>query len=95
MRTLGTKCWALNRIRGKQKDNATECILLGYKGDHIYRLVNTSRRLIRALTVQFTAEKRALQDIGEGEPLSKRFYDYAIAKLWGGDDYNIIQATPN
>jgi hypothetical protein len=99
LRTLGTKCWALNRIRGKQKDNATECILLGYEGDHIYRLVDTSGRLIRASTVQFAAEKRALQDVGEGEPLNKplnkKRCDHAEAESWGGDDYDVIQATPD
>lgn len=93
LRTPGTKCWALNRIRGKQKDNATECILLGYEGDHIYRLINTSGRLIRASTVQFAAEKRGPEDVGAGKPPAKRLCDHSATESWGSDDYDIIQAT--
>jgi hypothetical protein len=72
IRTPGTKCLALERIRSKQKDNAVECTLLGYEGDHIYRLVTTTGRLIRASSVQFAAEKRGLDDVGVSEPLAKR-----------------------
>jgi hypothetical protein len=73
LRTPGTKCWALERLRSKQKDNAVECRLLGYEGDHIYHLLTTAGRVIRASTVQFAQEKRSLEDVGDAEvPPSKR-----------------------
>jgi hypothetical protein len=92
MRTPGTKCWALERIRSKQEDNAVECIFLGYEGDHIYRLVTTSGRLIRASSVQFAAEKRSLDDVGASEPPAKR-QQYTAPESWG--DSEMIQVTPN
>ena len=72
MRTPGTKCLALERVRSKQKDNTVKCTFLGYKGDYIYRLVTTTGRLIRASTIPFAAEKRALDNIGVSKPLAKR-----------------------
>ena len=98
IRTPGTKCLALERIRSKQKDNAVECTLLGYEGDHIYRLVTATGRLIRASSVQFAAEKRGLDDVGVSEPLAKRQHlstlpVYPAPDLWGDDE--IIQVTPS
>jgi len=98
IRTPGTKCLALERIRSKQKDNAVECTLLGYEGDHIYRLVTATGRLIRASSVQFAAEKRGLDDVGVSEPLAKRQHlptlpIYPAPDLWGDDE--IIQVTPS
>jgi len=98
IRTPGTKCLALERIRSKQKDNAVECTLLGYEGDYIYRLVTATGRLIRASSVQFAAEKRGLDDVGVSEPLAKRQHlptlpIYPAPDLWGDDE--IIQVTPS
>ena len=98
IRTPGTKCLALERIRSKGKDNAIECTLLGYEGDHIYRLVTTTGRLIRASSVQFAAEKRGLDDVGASEPLAKRQHLSTlpidpVPDLWGDDE--IIQDTPS
>lgn len=98
MRTPGTKCLALQRLRSKDKDNAVECTLLGYEGDHIYRLVTTTGRLIRASSVQFAAEKRGLNDVGASEPLPKRQHlstlpAHPVPDLWGDDE--IIQVTPS
>ena len=88
----------MERIRSKQKDNAVECMLLGYEGDYIYRLVTATGRLIRALSVQFAAEKRGLDDVGVSEPLAKKQHllilpVYPAPDLWG--DNKIIQVTPS
>jgi hypothetical protein len=94
MRTPGTKCLALERLRSKDTDNAVQCKLLGYEGDHIYRLVTTTGRLIRASSVQFAAEKRGLDDAGASEPLAKRQHSLTSGPdLWGDDE--IIQVTPS
>jgi hypothetical protein len=48
--------------------------LLGYKGDHIYRLLTKSGFIIRASTVIFAAEKRDLEDmedVGDASPAKK------------------------
>jgi hypothetical protein len=45
--------------------------LLGYKGDHIYRLLTKSGFIIRASTVTFTAEKRDLEDVGDTPPAKR------------------------
>jgi hypothetical protein len=94
LRTPGTKCWALERLRSKQTDNAVECRLLGYEGDHIYRLLTTTGRVIRASTVQFAQEKRSLEDVGDAEvPPNKRWCDHTVPESWGDDDYEMIQVT--
>jgi hypothetical protein len=48
--------------------------LLGYKGDHIYRLLTKSGSIVRASTVIFAAEKRDLKDmkdVGDTPPAKK------------------------
>lgn len=97
MRTPGTKCFALKRIRSKGKDNAVEYTLLDYKSDHIYRLLTTTGRLIRASSVQFAAKKKNLDNVGASEPLTKRHHlstlsTHPVPDLWG--DNEIIQNTP-
>jgi hypothetical protein len=47
-------------------------MLFGYKGNHIYWLIIATGWLIWALSVQFIAEKRGLDDIGVFKPLAKR-----------------------
>ncbi|KAK9241577.1 hypothetical protein V1506DRAFT_200084 [Lipomyces tetrasporus] len=76
--------WVLERLRSKQRDNAVECRLLGYEGDHIYRLLTTAGRVIRASTVQFAQEKRSLEDVGDAEvPPNKRWCDHTVPESWG------------
>jgi hypothetical protein len=62
------RCWFLDRLRNKQKDNSAEAILLGYKGDHIYQLFTKKGAIIRVSTIRFAAEKRRLKDIGNKLP---------------------------
>jgi hypothetical protein len=71
LRTPGTKCCFLERLRNKQTDNATEAILLGYEGDYIYRLLTKSGFIVRASTVIFTTEKRDLEDVGDTSPAKR------------------------
>jgi hypothetical protein len=71
LRTPGTKCWFIDRLRNKQKDNSAEAILLGYKEDHIYRLLTKEGAIVHVLTVRFAAEKRRLKNVGD-ELLIKR-----------------------
>jgi hypothetical protein len=74
LRTLGTKCCFFERLCNKQTDNSTEAILLGYEGDHIYRLLTKSGSIVRASIVTFAAEKRHLEDIedmGDTSPAKK------------------------
>ena len=83
---------SLETIRSKGKDNAID----GYEGDHIYRLVTNTGRLIRASSVQFAAEERGLEDVGAAEPLAKRQHISTlpinlVPDLWGDDE--IIQDT--
>jgi hypothetical protein len=84
----------LERLRSKQTDNAVECRLLGYEGDHIYRLVTTAGRVIRASTVQFAQEKWSSEDAGDAEvPPNKRWCDHTVPESWGDDNYEMIQVT--
>ena len=79
LRTPGTKCWAIQRLRSKETDNGIECKLLGYEGDSIYRLLTLDGKVIRASTVRFAAEKRSLADLAEPEePTPKRLCDYSV-----------------
>jgi hypothetical protein len=45
--------------------------LLGYKGDHIYKLLTKSGFIVRAFTVIFAAEKRDLKDIKDTSPVKR------------------------
>jgi hypothetical protein len=85
LRTPGTKCCFLKRLCNKQTDNSTKAILLGYKGDHIYRLLTKSGFIIRASTVTFAAEKRHLKDVEDvGDTLpAKRSCNQPVLDLWG------------
>ena len=47
-------------------------MLFSYKGDYIYQLITVTRWLIQALSIQFTAEKRGLNDIEVSKPLAKK-----------------------
>lgn len=95
LRTPGTKCWFLQRLRNKQIDNATEALLLGYEGDHIYRLLTKSGAIIRASTVTFAAEKRQLDDTTDTPP-AKRNSIHPALEFWGGEvsDNATTQDTP-
>jgi hypothetical protein len=90
LRTPGTKCCFLERLRNKQTDNATEAILLGYEGDHIYRLLTKSGSIVRASTVIFAAEKRDLEDVGDTSP-AKRTCNQPVLDLWeAGANFDTI-----
>jgi hypothetical protein len=59
--------------------------LLGYEGDHIYRLLTKSGSIVRASTVTFAAEKRNLEDledVGDTPPV-KRTCNQPVLDLWG------------
>jgi hypothetical protein len=48
--------------------------LLGYKEDHIYKLLTKSDSIVHASTVTFAAEKRHLEDVkdmGDTPPAKK------------------------
>ena len=94
LRTPGTKCWAIRRLRSKQRDNGIECKLLGFEGDSIYRLLTLDGKVIRASTVRFAAEKRSLTDKAELEPTPKRLCNHSVHESWGDDDTELIQDTP-
>jgi hypothetical protein len=83
LRTPGAKCCFLERLCNKQTDNATEVILLGYKGDYIYRLLTKSGSIIRASTVTFAAEKRNLEDLKDvgDTPPAKRTCNQSVLDL--------------
>ena len=90
MHTLGTKCCFFKRLCNKQTNNATEAILLGYKEDHIYRLLTKSGSIVRASTVTFTAEKRDLEDVGDTSP-AKRTCNQLVLDLWeAGANFDTI-----
>jgi hypothetical protein len=67
----------------KQTDNSTEAILLGYEGDHIYRLLTKSGSIVRASTVTFAAEKRHLEDVEDvgDTPPAKRSCNQPVLDL--------------
>jgi hypothetical protein len=62
IKTPGTTCWSINRLHSKLKDDATECKLLGYEGDHIYRLLHPNGKIFTSSTVHFGKEKRSLEE---------------------------------
>lgn len=96
LRTPGTKCWAIQRLRSKQTENGIECKLLGYEGDSIYRLLTLDGKVIRASTVRFAAEKRSLTDTEEPEEHTpKRLCDHSVHESWGDTDTELIQDTPD
>jgi hypothetical protein len=67
--------------------------LLGYKEDHIYRLLTKSGSIVRASTVTFAAEKRHLDDVEDvgDTPPAKRSCNQPVLDLWGaGANLNII-----
>jgi hypothetical protein len=45
--------------------------LLGYKRDHIYRLLTKSGFIVRASTVIFAAKKRDLEDVRDTPPAKR------------------------
>jgi len=53
IRTPGTTCWTINRLHTKLQDDSTECKLLGFEGDHIYRLLHPSGKIITSSSVHF------------------------------------------
>jgi hypothetical protein len=55
--------------------------LLGYEGDHIYRLLTKSGSIVRASRVTFAAEKRDLEDVGDTSP-AKRTCNQPVLDLW-------------
>jgi hypothetical protein len=83
LRTPGIKCCFLERLCNKQTDNATEAILLGYKGDYIYRLLTKSGSIVRASTVTFAAKKRNLEDLEDvgDTPPAKRTCNQSVLDL--------------
>jgi hypothetical protein len=96
LRTLGTKCWAIQRLRSKQIENGIECKLLGYEGDSIYRLLTFDGKVIRASTVLFAAEKRPLIDTAEPEEHTpKRLCDHYVHESWRDNDTQLVQGTPD
>jgi hypothetical protein len=71
LQTSNTKCWFINRLQNKQKDNSAEAILLEYKKDHIYRLLTKKGAIVRASTVKFAAEKRRLKNVRNELPVKR------------------------
>jgi hypothetical protein len=59
--------------------------LLGYEGDHIYKLLTKSGSIVRASTVTFAAEKRHLEDVEDvgDTPPAKKSRNQPVLDLWG------------
>jgi hypothetical protein len=57
--------------------------LLGYEGDHIYRLFTKSGSIVHASTVTFAAEKRHLKDVKDvgDTPPTKRSCNQPVLDL--------------
>jgi hypothetical protein len=57
--------------------------LLGYKEDHIYRLLTKSGSIVCASTVIFAAEKRHLKDMKDmgDTPPAKKSYNQPVLDL--------------
>lgn len=79
LRIIGTTGYAMVRKPQtgwkKFQSRSTLCTLLGYEGDHIYRMLNPERKIIRASSIQWNKEKRSRPtDVTwmENEPCSKR-----------------------
>ena len=54
LRTISSIAYALKRIQKKLINKSEKCVLLGYKGESIYRLYNlTKKKIIRANSVHF------------------------------------------
>jgi hypothetical protein len=45
--------------------------ILGYEGDHIYRLLTKEGAIVHASTVRFAAEKRRLKDVRDELPVKR------------------------
>lgn len=71
--TPGTTCWTINRLHTKLQDDSTECKLLGFEGDHIYRLLHPSGKIIPSSSVHFGKEKRGPGDLTLDEDYDHHF----------------------
>lgn len=74
IRTIGSKAWSLvrNHLKvPKFKSKVTKCILVGFEGDHIYRLLQPNGYIVRSSTVVFD-ERRSAVSIPNHPP--KRFH---------------------
>lgn len=56
----------------KFQSRSNLCTLLGYEGDHIYRMLNSTGKVIRASSVKWNKEKKPANTAPECEPGSKR-----------------------
>lgn len=62
LQVIGTTGYAANRVPstgyGKLKERRTLCTLVGYEGDHIYRMLHPHGNIIRVSNVDWNREKR-------------------------------------
>ena len=66
LHVIGSRCYSriVGRNIGKLGERAEKCILLGYEGDHIFRLYEEETgRVLRSRDVVFTEDLKELDDI--------------------------------
>ena len=77
LRTIGSIAYAMKRIQKKLVDRSEKYVLLGYEGEHIFRLYNLTKKIVvRANSAHFV-EKRPLvvdpeEETEAHEPSNKR-----------------------
>lgn len=77
LRIVGFIAYAIKRIQKKLVDRSEKCVLLGYEGEHIFRLYNLTKKIVvRANSVHFVKKRPLVVDPEEEteahEPSNKR-----------------------
>lgn len=76
LKTIGTTGYAMLRKPStgwkKFEDRSIKCLLIGYDGDHIYRMLTPQGKIYRASQVSWNNEKRQPTDSIDDEPQAKR-----------------------